>query len=319
MRYTKAILLTALLACSPLFAEENPNPHQQLRDALVLEQQAHFDQTITIVTQLIDSKQLSGIELGRACIMLGFAYHQEGNFNASQNAFEHSLRILERDPEHVSDYADALNYYGSLYGDVGRFDAAEAMWLKALHLRQGIGDHTAAMHSLVNLASLALPQKRVHQANEYLKRASEEMKLAHGLTDDDFMVLFETQAWLALTEGHPSEAVAGFQHALELCQRSPNQPHWLPGWEQVLRGKAYAQSGDIDRALADMRQGLAILNELGPTNPKYFAAEIAYSQVLDRAGSHAQAAQLRAAAAQAGKDFFGSRCLGCTIDLAALR
>jgi tetratricopeptide (TPR) repeat protein len=318
MRHTKEILLTVLLACSPLFAQMSPR--QQLHTALVLERQGQFDKAITITKEAIDSNQLSGIELGRAYIMLGTACHEAGMFTPAQEAFESSLRMLERDPEYASDYAAALNDYGALYGDIGQLDTAEAMWQKALHLRQQIGDHAAAARSLMNLAGLALAQKRTHDAKNYVKRTSDEMRLAADLIDDDLALFFETQGWLALAEGHPAAAVASFQHALERCLTSRGEHHWLTGWEHMLRGKAYAQAGDISNAVADMQQGLAILDDaLGRKSPKYFAAEIAYSQVLDRAGSHAQAAQMRAAAEQDSKDFYGSKCLGCTINIASYR
>jgi hypothetical protein len=69
-----------------------------------------------------------------------------------------------------------------------------------------------------------------------------------------------------------------------------------------------------------MGKGLSILQRtLGDRNSKYFAAQLAYSQVLDRAGSHAEAAQVNAAAQQAIKAFYRDQCIGCTINVAAFR
>jgi hypothetical protein len=69
-----------------------------------------------------------------------------------------------------------------------------------------------------------------------------------------------------------------------------------------------------------MRMGLVILDHaLGDKNPKYFMAQIAYSQILDRTGSHAEAAQVKAAAEQASKAFYRDQCVGCTISVAAFR
>jgi tetratricopeptide (TPR) repeat protein len=296
-----------------------------MRDALVLEQQGQFDQAIAIFNQLTASHQLSGIELGRTYIMLGIAYHQNANFNQAQPAFEQSLRILERDPEHASDYAAALHNYAGLYNDSGQLEVATRMWLKALHLRQQTGDHAAVTRSFTSLAGVALAQKQVSEARKYLKQAADEAKLAAGLagkdlTDDDLAILSETQAWLALTDGRALEAVERYQLALDLCKRSRGDQHWLTGWEYMLRGKAYARAGDIDRAVADMQKGLEILaHALGQRNPKYFAAQLAYSRVLDQTGSHAEAARLRETTERASKEFYGHQCVGCTIDVAAFR
>ena len=307
-----------LLDCTRFLAQGNP--HDWLHDALVQEQQGHFDMAINLAKLAVDSHQWSGVELGRGYIVLGVAYHQTGKFLEAKAAFESSLRILGHDSQHVSDYAAALNNYGGLCGDLGQLELAEAMWLKSLHLRKQTGDHTAAMRSLTNLSQLALARRRIHQAKEYVKQAFGEMKLVPDPIGDDLVLLVETQAALDLGQRHSSAAVAGFQHALELCRQTHGDQYWLTGWERMLRGKAYAQLGDTNRALADMREGLGVLEQaLGRTNPMYLGAQMAYSQILDRAGLHAEALQLQAAAARAAKDSLGGQCFECTINVVGFR
>jgi len=318
MGHTKRGLLIGLFACAPLFAQVNP--HERLKDALVLEQQGHFNEAITVAELLTDSNQLAGVALGRAYLILGSACRIEGRFVEAQAAFESSLRILSGDPANVSDYASTLDNYAGLYSDIGQPQIAAPMWIKALHLREQGGDHAAVAQTLTALAGLALAQNRMHDAGQYLKRASGEMKLTPDPSGDDLAVFFETQAWLELAQGHPSAAVAGYQRSLELCRQTRGETNWLVGWEHMLRGKAYAQSGDTKRALADMQEGLAIIDHaLSRRNPKYLLAQIAYSQILDRTGSHAEAAQLRATVKQASKDFYGSQCVRCTINIAGFR
>ena len=311
-------LLTLLLACSPLLAQINPD--EQLRQSFVLEQQGQFGKVIAMTKPLTDSSQLSSIELARACITLAVAYEGEGEFAEARNAFERSLRILDHDPEHTTDYAAALDNFAGLYNNAGQQDIAGQMWLKALDLRRQNGDHSGVTRSFMNLAGLALAQNRIREAKKYVKRATDEMKQAHDLADDDFAVFCETEGWLALAEGHPSTAAVKYGRSLEIVMRTRGEQHWLTGWEYMLRGKAYAQSGNTDKALADMGKGLTILaNALGDRNPKYFAAQLAYSQVLDRAGSRVEAAQINAAAQQAIKAFYRDQCIGCTINVAAFR
>ncbi len=318
MRPTNRISIMVLLSCSHLLGQGNP--HDWLHDALLEEQQGRFDIAIEMARLAVDSHQLSGVELGRGYVMLGVAYHQVGEFTEGKAAFKKSLRILGHEPEHVSDYAAALNDYGGLCSDAGQLNLAEAAWLKALHLRKQMGDNAVVMRSLTNLAQLAVARRRLHEARAYLKQAVAEMKGAHDLVDDDLVLLFESQASVALAEGHASAAVANFERALELCRQTRGNEHWLTGWEHMLRGKAYAQLGDINRALADMREGLAILEHaLGRTNTIYLAAQMAYSQVLDRAGLHAEAWQWRVAAEQAGKDLLGRQCFECTINVLGFR
>ena len=318
MGHRKKSLFTLLLACSPLVAQINPD--EQLRQAFVLEQQGQFGKVIAMTKPLTESNQLSSVELGRACITLGVAYEGEGEFAEARDAFERSLHILDHDPEHTTDYAAALDNYAALYNNAGQQDIAGQMWLKALHLRQQNGDHSGVTRSFTNLAGFALAQNRIREAKNYLKRAADEMKQAHDLVDDDFAILCETEAWLALAEDHPSTAAAKYGRSLEIVKRTRGEQHWLTGWEYMLRGKAYARSHDTEKALADMDKGLIILKHtLGDRNPKYFAAQLAFSQVLDRAGSHAEAAQVNAAAQQALKAFYRDQCIGCTINVAAFR
>jgi Tfp pilus assembly protein PilF len=318
MRHLYWILFTLWLLRMPTFGQLNP--HTVLHDALVLENRGSFETAAKVAKAAIDSRQLSGNELGRGYIILAVACQGAGDLASAQIAFEHALRVLEHDSEHPEDYASALENYAGFYSELGQFDVAAPMWRKAFHLRQRIGDHRGTALSLTRLGELALARNRVGEAHQYLQKASDEAKASPDLIDDDKAFFFETQGWLATAEHHAPAAVAAFQHALELVEQSRGEQHWLAGLEHMFLGKAYAESGDFRSALANMRTGLSILDHaLGQKNPKYFAAELAYSRVLDQFGLHAEAAQMRAAAKKASKDYYGSQCAGCTINIAAFR
>lgn len=317
MKHVKKVVLTLVLAGSQLLAQGDPE--EQFHEACVFEKRGQFDKAIDLAKELTDSGQSSGGELGRAWILLGVVYTEQGRFAEAQSAFERSLRILDG-TRFVTDYAAALQSYGMLYNDTGQIAIAGQMWKKALQLRQQSGDHAGISRSLTSLAGLALAQDRVREAKKYLQSAAEEAKLTQDLTDDDLAIRYETQAWLALAEGHAAAAVADYERSVELCKRIHGEGHWLTGWEYMLRGKAYSYSGNVNRALDDMREGLSILDRaLGRRNPRYFAAQIAYSKALSRAGLSAQAAQWGAAGEQAEKDFYRSQCVGCTINVGAFR
>ena len=312
------VLLAVVLECSTLFAQTNP--HEQLRGALLVERQGRFDLAVRLTQSVIDSNQLQGVELGRAWIMLGVACEVEGKLNQAQAAFERALGVLKREPEAADDYASALDNYAGVYNDAGQIQIALSLWTKAVAMWEQLGDHAAMMRSLTKLAGLSLTQHRTRDARRYLERASQEMRRSRDPVADDLAILSETQAWLALTEGHVSAAITGYERALELVKREHGDQNWLTGWEYMLCGKAYAQSAELDRALENMRKGLAIIDHaLGTNNPKYFVAQLGYSQVLDQAGSHLEAAQLRGAAEQASKDFYRGQCPGCTINVAGFR
>jgi Flp pilus assembly protein TadD len=318
MRHLYWKLLTLLLLCMPTFGQLNP--HTVLHDALELENRGSFETAAKVAKAAIDSRQLSGNELGRGYIILAVACQGAGDLANAQISFEHALRLLEHDREHPEDYASALENYAGFYSELGQLDVAAPMWRKALHLRQGTGDHTGTALSLTRLAEFALARNRVGEARQYLRRAWDEAEASPDLIDDDKAFFSETQGWLDIAEHHAPAAVTAYQHALELVERSRGEQHWLAGWEHMLLGKAYAESGDFRSALANMQTGLTILDHaLGQRNPKYLGGELAYSRVLDHFGLHAEAAQMRAAAEKASKYYYGSQCAGCTINVAGFR
>jgi tetratricopeptide (TPR) repeat protein len=329
MRIYKFALLIAFAIAPALFFEvaadadlvfAQTNPREQAQTAFTLEQEGRFDEVIAILAPMVAGNQLTRAGLGNASIMLGVAYEGVGNLAEAQHAYDRALLLFEHDPQHSSEYAAALDNYGRLYTELNQLDAAESLWRQALQLRRQNREHAPAVRSLIDLAGLALARNNVPQAREYLKDASQEMKLTHELVDDDVAIFFETRGWLTLSEGHAHAAIAEYQRALALCRRAHGDDHWLVGWEHMLVGKAYAQAGDLQHAESNMLQGLAILEHaLGRKNPKYFVSEIAYAQLLDQAGSHEQAASLKSEAEQASKQFYGSQCSGCTINIAAFR
>lgn len=318
MRHLYWILLALWLLRIPVFGQFYP--HTLLQDALELENRGSFERAAKVAKAAIDSCQLSGNELGRGYIILAVARQGAGDFADAQIVFEHALQVLRHDREHAEDYASALENYAGFYSELGQPDVAAAMWRKAFHLRQSIGDHTGTALTLTRLAEVALARNRVGEAQRYLQKASNEAKASPDLIDDDKAFFFETEGWFAIAEHHAPAAVVAYQHALELMERSRGEQHWIIGWEHMLLGKAYAESGDLTSALANMQTGLAILDHaLGQKNPKYFAAELAYSRVLGQLGLQVEAAQMRADAEKARKDYYGSQCAGCTINVTAFR
>jgi MalT-like TPR region len=313
MRHLHCALLTLWLLRMPTFGQINP--HAVLHDALMLENHGSYETAATAANAAIDSRQLSGNELGKGYIILAVACQGTGDLANARSAFEHALQILEHDREHPEYYASALDNYAGFYSELGQLDVAAPMWRKAFRLHQRIGDHTGTALSLTRLAELALARNRVREAHRYLQKASNEATASRVLIDDDRAFFCEIQGWLAITEHHAPAAVAAYQDALELVERSRGEQHWLAGWEHMLLGRAYAESGDYGSASANMQTGLTILDHaLGQKNPKYLAAELAYSRVLDQFGLRAEAAQMRAAAG-----YYGSQCAGCTINVAGFR
>ena len=318
MRQLHWTLLTLCLLPMPTSAQ--PDPQTALQDALALENRGSFETAAKVAKAAIDSRRLTGNELGNGYVILAVACQGTGDLADSQNAFEHALQVLKHDREHPEDYATALENYAGFYSDLEKLEVAARIWRKAFHVRQNVGDHTGIALLLTRMAELALARNRIREAHRYFEKASREMKASPNLVDDDKAFFLETEGWLASAEHHDSASIAAFQHSLELVERSRGEQHWLAGWDHMLLGKAFAESGDLKSASASMQTGLKILEHaLGQKNPKYFDSELAYAQVLDQLGSHAEASEIRAAGEKASKDYHRTQCVGCTINTAALR
>ena len=73
------------------------------------------------------------------------------------------------------------------------------------------------------------------------------------------------------------------------------------------------------KALEQMRKGLKILDQaVGSSDPKYLAAQISYSQVLDQSGEHDEAVRIKNSAQQALKRLSRDACADCTVSAFAL-
>jgi tetratricopeptide (TPR) repeat protein len=318
MRYAANLLLISSLL--PLGLAAQTDVPQTIVRAYALQEQGHLAEAVALTRPLVDSGVLQGADLARAWAVLGLAYTDQGAFSAAQHAFEQAISLLQSLPENVRDYAAALDNLGLLYHAMGQLDTATDLRLKTLRLYEQIGDHSGIARVCNNLAAIALEQHKMKNAGKYLKRSTEEMKVATALDDRDLAAIYSIQAEFAGIHGDTQAEIAGYEHAMQLWKHTYKQEHANVGWGYILLGRAHANAGRTDEATQEMKQGLAILDRtLGRTNPAYLGAEIAYSRLLDETGAHNAAARLRAADETALKALRQTQCIGCTISIDALR
>ena len=114
MREVRAAFVIFLFAsCSALSAQVNSQ--QQLVDAFALQRAAQPDKAITNAKALIASSMLDELGTGRAWILLGLCYEDEGKFADAQRAYQQAIRTLITQPQGKKDYASALDDLGHLY------------------------------------------------------------------------------------------------------------------------------------------------------------------------------------------------------------
>jgi tetratricopeptide (TPR) repeat protein len=322
---TAQLLLCASLAASTgMAAQKNPtvsrvNSEQRLGRLTELEQNGRYGEVTEPLAELIRSNALNERESGRAQLLLGIAYHQQGALPQAQSAYEKALRSLSHTPESAVDYASALDNFARLSLDTGHPDMALRMETDVLKDYERLSDHADIARSCATLASLEINRGHRREGREYLSHALQEAGLASGLDQDFYAAVWSAQGWLALLNKDTTTAISAYEHANELWRAAHGEQHMLTGWGYMLLGKSYAQAGQNGKALEQMRKGLNILEQaVGSSDPKYLAAQISYSQVLDRSGEPDEAVRVKNSAQQALKRFSRDACLDCTVSAFAL-
>jgi tetratricopeptide (TPR) repeat protein len=268
---------------------------------------------------LIELKALNEREAGRAQLILGIAYHQQGEWKLAQSAYEKALHILPGQQAYAADRAAVLDNFAQLYLEMGYPDIAMRMEGNVLSAYEALDDHANVARSCITLAGLEINEGHHRKGKEYLQRTLREAKLASGLDEDFFAQVSSTQGWLALLGGDAAAAISDYTHAVELWAAAHGENHMLTGWGYMLLGKSYARAGQNAVAMDEMRKGLRILEQSTGTNSvKYLAAEIAYSEVLDRSGAHTEAARLKDSAEQGFAKLNRDACQRCSISVVAL-
>lgn len=262
---------------------------------------------------------MSETERGRGWTQLGMKFQYQGDFQEAMSAYESALLIFEKKSEYAADYALALSSFGTLYRDMLEFDASAQMQLRALHVDQQINDHGGMAIVCADLADLELGMKRTRKAQAWLAKSVQESKLAPTLDNSYYAFVASSEAWLAVIRGNTPAAIAGYQKEIDYLTHTSGEQKLALGWAYMLLGKAFLRSGNINAALSTMRKGCSLLPEnAGTANPRYLLAQIAYSQALDAAGMHAQAAQTKADAEQRLRAIYKEQCTQCRITALAL-
>ena len=325
MRKTTQLLLCAsLAACTGMAAQKIPtlsqvNSEQRLGRLTELEQKGRYAEVTEPLAELIRSNALNERESGRAQLLLGIAYHQQGALAQAQRAYEKALHILSHTPEGAVDHASALDNFARLLLDTGHPDTALRMETDALKESEGLSDHANIARSCATLASLEINRGHRREGKEYLSQALQEAGLVSGLDQDFYAAVWSAQGWLALLNKDTTTAISAYAHAIELWRAAHGEQHMLTGWGYMLLGKSYAQAAQNDKALEQMRKGLNIMDQaVGTSDPKYLAAQISYSQVLDQSGEHDEAVRVKNSAQQALNRLSRDACADCTVSAFAL-
>ena len=292
MRRILFCALVGIMTSAPLLIAQDPNT--SLASLTDLVRRGQLPEVIQAANSLLATDKLTPADQGMTLIYLGYAYQQRGEFTKATANYEKALAVVNRDGQHTSDYAATLATLAAVYAQIGQFDTAKHVLLRSVHLLEELNNHAGAAMIWNDLATIAAEQHSRGEAHKDMARSIAESQLAKDITTGELAALATTEGRIAELDGDPHSAVSDYQHALELWKQSHEDQQPKTAWLYVLLGTAYLQAGDIANARENTSRGLSMLEaSSGRETPRYFAAEIAYSKVLDASGAHNEASSLR--------------------------
>jgi tetratricopeptide (TPR) repeat protein len=316
------ILLVSLSSiCSVDFALAQAGMQQQLPIHVSdLIQQGHLDLAIAVLETEVNATNRTAEQRGRAYAFLGYAYKEEGKFEPAERCFNRALRLMDAAGDRSRDYATTLDVYAGLLMNTGDLESAA----KALHDAAGVDsrleNHADLARIYSHTAELEIERKKYKRASEALASARTQAEVAHPSANAILPDIDATSGWLAISMGKVHEGVAAYSTALAESRQQFGEKNATTGWSYLLLGKAEELDNDLTRAVQNMNTGLAILKQtVGTGNVRYVAGELAYSDLLDHTGSHAEALRVSSAANESLKSLGLQQCARCTVSVWSLQ
>jgi hypothetical protein len=292
----------------------------QYREAVTEYQHGNASAVIRMLEPITRTSQLQGVELARVWMLLGSSYRLNADYRQAERAYGVAIQLLKNDSAALKEYEIVLRESGELSRELGNAGLAETLQRRGLKLSEHSQDHAAIARACEGLAELALDGKHLKESERYIKRAEDESRLTTEIDEDDKAYLAQLKGGTALKRGDKRDAISDYQQSITLLAGRYGENFALTGWGDMLLAEAYEQSGETDKALEAARNGVTILERTaGKHDPRYAAAEIRYAEILDKAGQHTVAAQLKAQGEAIQRDTQQAQCIGCTINVAAFR
>jgi tetratricopeptide (TPR) repeat protein len=293
MRRILYCVLFGIMASAPRTGAQNQT--NALDHLTALSQQDQLPQLIQEANSLLANEKLTPSEQATTLTYLGHAHQRGGDFHTATTYYEKALAVLDRNGLHSLDYAATLGALATLYAETGQIEIAKHVLLRSADLLEKDGDHHAEIAMIWNdLATIAADAHSKREAHKCMARAMAELQYGTIIGPSETSAFAATRGRIAELDGDPRTAIVDYQQSLTLWKQSHPNEHPQTGWLNVLLGGAYLQVGDIATARLLTSQGLSLLEaSSGRQTTIYFAAELAYSKVLDAAGSYGEASKFR--------------------------
>jgi tetratricopeptide (TPR) repeat protein len=315
-----SLFVSLVFICLSSFAQAPASaPQSPFTTAVDLVDQGKLSLAASVLEKEVQVPNRTNLQRGRACALLAYTYKEQGRFDLAEKAFDRALRLMDKAGDRSNDYAATLDFYAGMLMTTGDFDTAAKALREATHVYESVENHVGLSQIHTHTAELLIERHKYKEAEQRLAGARAEALLANV----NFAAVSEidaTTGWLAIATGRYHDGVAAYSTALEKCRREWGESNAITGWSYLLLGKAQGLDHDVPEAESSMQKGLAILKKTEGTNSvRYVAGELAYSELLEHAGSHAEAARINSDANTTIRNLRSQQCAQCTVSVWSLR
>lgn len=315
-----SLFVSLVFICLCSFAQAPASaPQSPFTTSVDLVKQGKFSLAASVLEKEVQIPNRTSMERGRAFALLAHTYREQGRFDLAEKAFDRALRLMDKAGDRSNDYAATLDLYAGMLMTTGDLDTAATALGEATHVYECLENHIGLSQIHTHTAELLIERHKYKQAEKRLAGARAEARLANA----SFTAVSEidaTTGWLDIATGRYRDGVAAYAIALEECRRELGEGNAITGWSYLLLGKAQGLDHDVPEAESSMQKGLAILKIAEGTNSfRYVAGQLAYSDLLEHTGSHAEAARINFEANTTIRNLGSPQCAQCTVSVWGLR
>jgi tetratricopeptide (TPR) repeat protein len=212
---------------------------------------------------------------------LAALYGDAAMYPQSEEAIDHSIKLLRRRTDSSDELATDIGDLGILHAEMGKMREAEREEMEALRLREKLGNALAIARSWNSLSVLYFKERKYVPSRDLAQRALDEFS-RNGEADvvDRISSRMNLSVALCYMKECPS-AVPVLKDAVAIAKASFKANDFPVGEGEFLLGFAYWKSGDLTGANEYMEAGTSLMKEqLGWGHPAYLNALGQYARFL---------------------------------------
>jgi tetratricopeptide (TPR) repeat protein len=223
----------------------------------------------------------SSVTLSRTYVQLGLLYQDVARWEASEQALERAVSLLQQSSGPTDDLAAALGHLGSLHVEMGKLRDSEKEELEALKIRLLLGDRLQIARSQSDLATLYLVKQKFVKAKDLARLALAEFDTnEQAETLDKISIRFALSEALCSLKDCPS-AIPVLKVAMADAKAALRPNDFPVGLSEFLLGYAYWKSGNMAEASEHLERGTDLMSaQLGWGHPAYLRALRCYAKFL---------------------------------------